>query len=218
MKIEQMKPEKLTALLLTIIVALASAGCKSHKKNVETTLQPVAETEQAATWRNIYAPVAVDILQPAQFSTSGRMTMVRGESIYLSLRMFGMEVGSAFADNDRAVLAMRMPKKMVMELPVVEMLRRGGMTLADVQDALLGDPGALARLPEAVSCNADVDDRKAVVEFHATYAGKPLGLRLTWSLDKAEWDAASPRQWSEPGSDYTRVTPSQALKMLGGIL
>lgn len=211
---------KLRKLIIPVmaIVALMAGGCKSHKQKAEAVQAAELIEAEPVGWRNVYAPVSVDIIQPAQFSSSGRMTMVRGESIYLSLRMFGMEVGSVYADGDRAVMAMRMPKKMLMELPVMDLFIRGGMTLTDVQEALLGNPEALAKLPSAVSYDADVTDDEAVVELHATYAGKPLGVRLTWNLRRAEWDSASPRKWSEPGSDYTKVTPAQALRMLGGIL
>lgn len=214
-----MKPERLLIILVAAL-ALMAGGCKSHKKAAEAQAvapAPMAEVEDAV-WKNVYAPVSIEIFQPMQFAASGRITMVRGASIYLSMRMFGMEVGSAFADPDRAVMTVRMPKKMMMELPIIDLLRKGGMSFAEVQEALMGNEEALAKLPASVSYKADVTDRESVVELQATYAGKRVGVRLTWNLRQAEWDVKSPRQWSEPGSDYTRVTPEQAMKMLGGML
>lgn len=200
--------------MLTAAVVMAS-GCKSKTESAAALNEAtVVEEVESARWKNLYAPVAMEIMQPVQFSTSGRGQMVRGESIWLSMRMLGMEVASAYATPAEAVMAVKMPRKMKMSVPLVELLQRGGMTFEQVQEALLGNEEALAKLPEGVSYRVDTNERKSTVELYATYAGKPLSVRLTWTLSSAEWDVAKPRTVSLPGSDYSTVTLQQALSLL----
>ncbi len=211
---------KIFACVALTVTALC--GCRSHRQAVAPELQtgvvPAIEEVESTVWTNVYSPVSVEILSPAQFSCSGRMTMVRGESIYLSLRMFGMEVGSAYSDPSQAVMSLRMPKKIMMEISVAGLLTQAGLSFTEVQEALMGNQDALSKLPPAVSYKAETDDSSSVVELHTVYAGKPLAVRLTWNLRSAKWNQDSPARWSAPGSDYSRITPSEALKMLGGFL
>lgn len=115
-------------------------------------------------------------------------------------------------------MSMKLPKKLMMELPMESMLQRAGVSFTDVQEALLGNEDALAKLPQAVTYKAETTDSKSVVELYATYAGKPLAVRFTWDLRSAKWNIDSPARWSAPGSGYVKVTPAEALKKAGSLL
>ncbi len=104
-------------LPLVMIVTLL-AGCRSKKDNVQPDIRIEEVAENVAPWRNVYLPVKVELLSPKRFAMSGRATMVWNESIYLSMRMFGFEVGTAYADSSEAVVTLRQPQKVMIELPL----------------------------------------------------------------------------------------------------
>lgn len=209
--------------ILTIAVAIMAitlCGCRSKKNASESALEkltPIEEVE-SSVWKNVYAPITIDIIRPMQFTASGRITMVRGESIYLSIRMLGMEVANAYASPTQSVVAMKLPKKMAMEIPLTEKHQSAGVSFAEIQEALLGNEDALSKLPSSVTYKADTSDSSSVVELYTTYGGKDLAVRFTWDLKSAKWDQSNLSEWKAPGSDYTRVTPTEALKMASGIL
>ncbi|MDE7388450.1 MAG: DUF4292 domain-containing protein [Muribaculaceae bacterium] len=206
--------------ILIAACAILAPGCRSKKSASAEHQQSTAVVNESAkdgtsaTWSSLYAPVSLDIMQPVQFSTSGRGQMVRGQSIWLSMRMIGMEVGSAVATPDMAVVAVKMPRKMKLEVPLVDFLNRAGASFELVQEALLGNEEALSRLPQSVSYRTESTDTRSMVELYTTYAGKPLSLRLTWNLGAAEWDS-KPRSFNLPGADYSTVTINQVLGLLG---
>lgn len=109
-------------LPLVMIVTLL-AGCRSKKDNVQPDIRIEEVAENVAPWRNVYLPVKVELLSPKRFAMSGRATMVWNESIYLSMRMFGFEVGTAYADSSEAVVTLRQPQKVMIELPLSDLLK-----------------------------------------------------------------------------------------------
>lgn len=205
-------------LSIAIAVAMAATGCRSNRSAVDNAQTTPVERVETGKWKNLYVPVTMDIIKPMEFSCSGRATMVNGESIYLSMRMFGMEVGSFYATPDEAVLAMRAPSKVAVEMPIFDRLQQSGLTFSDIQEALLGNEHALAKLKNfnSVSFTSDVTDTRSTIEIQTVAQGKPVAVRLTWNLKDAEWNLESPRQWTAPGSDYKRLTPAQAAAMLKG--
>lgn len=206
--------------IMIAVCAILAPGCRSKKAASTESQRSTAVVSESvvddtsATWSTLYAPVSLDIMQPVQFSTSGRGQMVRGQSIWLSMRMIGMEVGSAVATPDMAVVAVKMPRKMKLEVPLADFLSRAGVSFELVQEALLGNEDALSRLPQSVSYRTECTESRSVVELYTTYAGKPLSLRLTWNLGAAEWNS-TPRSFGLPGADYSTVTINQVLGLLG---
>lgn len=198
---------------------MALTGCRSNKSAIESTGTTPVQLVETGKWQNLYAPVTMEIIKPMEFSCSGRATMVNGESIYLSMRMFGMEVGSLYATPADAVVAMRMPRKVVMEMPVFDRLQQSGLSFSDIQEALLGNEKAIAKLKTdgSLTINSEVTDAASTVELHAIMQGKPFAVRFIWNLKDAEWNLDSPRQWTAPGSDYKRLTPADAAAMLKGL-
>lgn len=95
-------------------------------------------------WTDAYIPFKLKMAAPVSLSVSGRATMVYGRSVHMSLRVFGMEVAVFHADNDSAWLVDRM-HKYICTVPLSSLTGRTGLTLANVQDIMIGRavyPGA----------------------------------------------------------------------------
>lgn len=200
---------------MALTVTLALGGCRSKQPATPPAQPTVPAAEQTAQpWTNVYLPMKVEILSPRQFSLSGRATMVRGSSIYVSMRVFGFEVGSAYVDSSMAYVTLKQPERLCIEQPVAELMRRHGITITQLQDAMLGSPDALASLPKSVKWSLDSSDSEAVLTLAATVGGKQLAVRLTSQLRSAQWNQESVRQWSAPGSDYRRLSPESLTKLL----
>ena len=73
--------------------------------------------------------------------------------------MFGFEVGTAYADSSEAVVTLRQPQKVMMELPLSDLLKKHDVDVAVLQQAMLGSREALALLPSAIRWQADSDER-----------------------------------------------------------
>ncbi len=200
-------------LPLVMIVTLL-AGCRSKKDNVQPDIRIEEVAENVAPWRNVYLPVKVELLSPKRFAMSGRATMVWNESIYLSMRMFGFEVGTAYADSSEAVVTLRQPQKVMIELPLSDLLKKHDVDVAVLQQAMLGSRGALALLPSAIRWQADSDERKSEVMLSAVYKGKEVAVKLTWDLGAAQWNMDDVRRWSPPGADYRRLSVESAMKIM----
>lgn len=141
-----------------VITLLAAGGCRSSRKAIaevpeSQVPEPVAETPvlyantyaaqfdrlaaSYGTWTDVQMPVKADIASPVKISLSGRATLVRDKVVYLSIRMLGMEMGALYADNDSAFITIRFNKLMYAE-SMDKFTRTFGLTLGDLQDALLG--------------------------------------------------------------------------------
>ena len=143
-----------------VITLLAAGGCRSSRKAVTKTSVPdvpsvpaVVETPQQVrntlaiqfdrlassygNWTDVQMPVKADITSPMKLSLSGRATLVRDKAVYLSIRLLGMEMGALYADNDSAFITIRLNKLMYAE-SMDKFTKTFGLTLGDLQDALLG--------------------------------------------------------------------------------
>jgi hypothetical protein len=220
----------------TLIASLTLlAGCRSQQSATTNAADTTAVTAPLATtaptaaattqsqpisplgdWQNLYLPVKVELLEPAQYSLSGRATMVRDSLLWISLRAFGLvDVGSVYADASKACVVLKKPQKLAMELPLADAMKQYGFTIGNIQDALLGDEEALAMLPSAVKWSVDERTQKKVVVSLSGSQGKVnVSLRLTFDLSSAEVNTDNVRQWTAPGSSYQFITPAQALKAL----
>lgn len=210
--------------LLLLSSTLALTGCRSSKNATTeaadtSAVQTVAPVQQTRTWQNVYLPVKMELLQPQKFSISGRATMVADKYMLISLRFFGMEVGQVYVDNSNATIVLRQPQKICMEQPVAAAMSTLGVSLADLQDALLGNEAVLAKLPSQFVANSSVtsDGDSSQIILTATNGEKQYAVRITSDLKSAEWNVKSPRTFTAPGSEYQRVTLQSALKIIDSL-
>lgn len=208
-------------VLLLLASTLTLTGCRSSKTVTPDTagVQTVATAESAHTWQNVYMPVKVELLQPQKFSISGRATMVADKYMLISLRFFGMEVGQIYVDTDSATVALRQPQKICLQQPVAAAMAVTGVSLSDVQEALLGNETVLDKLPSQFVANSSLtsDGNSSQLLLTATNGNKQYAMRITSDLKSAEWNVASPRTFTAPGADYQRVTLQSALKIIDSL-
>lgn len=149
--------KKKTAYLLLAVAAaglLLATACGSAKKNTKTGAYQAAETrpeeprntiegEFAALansyvdWTDVSLPVKVQLNQPKRLSVSGTAKMVRGKALSVSLRIFGIEVGSMYADQDSVIVIAKF-NNMYCSESLSQITATYGLTLADLQSVLLG--------------------------------------------------------------------------------
>ncbi|MDE6310908.1 MAG: DUF4292 domain-containing protein [Muribaculaceae bacterium] len=151
-----MKNHKLL-YLCTLLLAVAASSC--HKKgNAPAPLQVIeavsdslqkAPTQAPASsiifpatfgeWSSLEVPVNIRLTSPKSLSCSGRATLVKGREIYISLRIFGMEVGQLYASEDSIFVVDKFHKYCIAE-SIARLGASTGLTLADLQGYLLGRP------------------------------------------------------------------------------
>ncbi len=150
----------LTRLLIipsiVAVMAIAMAGCSSHKNNtkstpaatdtvIDTTTQfnNLAESyifglsSTYAGWQYMSVPVDLEFTSPNKLKVSGRLYMVRDKSIYLSLRVLGMEVATLYITNEMIYATEKLHKYYVAE-SVADLLAGCDVTVGDLQNLLLG--------------------------------------------------------------------------------
>lgn len=135
--------------LVAVALLLLAASCGSSKKQVrpssgaeDVTEIPVAEayrmiTESYGDWQSVSMPVKFEVVHPKSLSVSGRITMVYGKALSISLRFFGMEVAQLYADTDSLIVLSKM-KNVAYAESIRQITDRFGITLADLQCLLLG--------------------------------------------------------------------------------
>lgn len=104
----------------------------------------------AVEWDDLKLPVSVSVTEPTKLSVSGTLTMVRDKSVDLSLRMLGFEVAAMHIEGD-SVTAMVKVNKVYLRESISKMFGGLGVSVADVQNAILGKPF----LPEAIGVKAE---------------------------------------------------------------
>lgn len=149
--------KKKTAYLLLAVAAaglLLATACGSAKKNTKTGAYQAAETRPEeprntiegefaalansyADWTDVSLPVKVQLNQPKRLSVSGTAKMVRGKALSVSLRIFGIEVGSMYADQDSVIVIAKF-NNMYCSESLSQITATYGLTLADLQSVLLG--------------------------------------------------------------------------------
>ncbi len=97
-----------------------------------------------APWHDISAPIKLEMRQPSKISLSARAVMVRDSAVSISIRVFGFEVGSLYADKD-SVIAIVKPNKLAYAQNTSKLLKAAGLTFGDLQSALMGQMFARQR-------------------------------------------------------------------------
>ena len=190
------------AAIAAIAVIAAATSCRSAKEPVATNGISSASTPVAAittpgattaAWHDLYIPVSVELRKPVAMSVSGRVTMVRDSAIFVSMRVFGMEVATIYANTD-------------------------SVTVADLQDILLGRRQVPASCPAsvtlapAVACGAG-GTMSPEVTVSTPRGGKDVTAALRWDTRKAQWDTN--RQIKPTNTKgYRRLQRSDILQIL----
>lgn len=189
--------KKLHLAIIAAAAALIMAACGTKKSAVPATVD-TASTEVTATstpaqryaamtaayglWHDVQMPVRATLRSPMSLSASGRLTMVRDSLVHMSLRVLGMEVAVVRATRD-SVMVVDKFHRYVLSVGMDALTARTGMTLLDVQCALLGrafTPG-----------NGDATPRMASMfslseqggELHIAPAREPQAF--SWSMTAA---------------------------------
>ena len=140
------------ALALVSVMLLGSCGSKRQATSgtyaaTETAFPIISDSEMLLTlaedanadWTALTIPVKLSLTSPASASMSGRATMLRDKSIYISLRVLGMEVAYLYADTDSIYAVDKFHKYYLCE-NISALQERYGITLGNIQDLLLGRP------------------------------------------------------------------------------
>ncbi|MDE6490556.1 MAG: DUF4292 domain-containing protein [Muribaculaceae bacterium] len=198
-------PRNRISLIIALAIAVMSiAGCRSNKE---------AGTTRQATWTTFSAPVKIQLESPKKFSISGRATLVRDQSIYISLRMLGMEVGTVYVTPD-SVFATEKLHRYILRESLTKVLDGRDIPFAELQDLLIGEQSAAtAQLARAMNYSAVTDNSGHLTISASMQLKKTVAGKLIWDIDDARRDESSPAQWRRP-SGYTEIPVSSVMKLL----
>ena len=89
------------------------------------------------SWNDVELPVDLELISPNEFSVSGRATMVKDKSIYISIRVFGFEAANIYINNDSIHTTYKMGKIYIAD-DVRKLLKGYPVNVGDLQNILLG--------------------------------------------------------------------------------
>lgn len=202
--------------LILVVVAMAMAGCRTTKPGV---------SGGKGDWTNVTVPMKLVMQGEKGVSASGRLTMVRDESIYMSVRVLGMEMFSIYAEGDSAWVYDKMSGTLLCERLGRDPKNGKRLNIGRLQDILLGTRGT----PEDFTIDAwkfriecrggepvstpygDMRDGWNAVIENADMAGE-----VRWRLAEAKWNQDKVGEWRRPRSPKRVLDGSAALfKWLG---
>lgn len=148
---------KLFNLVVGICVVLCAYSCRSSKTatNYPTEKCDTAACEEKANlhdpvayqlaevastykdWNDVEIPVELELLKPREFSVSGRATMVKNQSIYISIRVLGFEAANIYVNNDSIHATYKLGKLYIAE-DVKKLLKGYPVSVGDLQNLILG--------------------------------------------------------------------------------
>lgn len=88
-------------------------------------------------WSTLVLPVDFELASPRHVNLRGKVYMERGKSIYISLRVLGMEMATVYVTNDMIYASEKLHKYYIAE-SVKDLLAGYDFTVANLQDLLLG--------------------------------------------------------------------------------
>lgn len=189
-------------------LALTLGACSTQRRSADTmqTATPAADAQAAATqasptgepqarfaamtsayglWQDVQMPVRATIRSPFSISASGRLTMVQGKLIHISVRLLGMEVAVMQVTPDSVFVVDKFHRYLIAE-PTEKLTARTGLTVGDMQNALLGR----AFLPGQGAATASMSSRLTLGEedgmLSIAPADAPAGY--TWRMHAATLD------------------------------
>lgn len=139
-------------ILLGIITAtvFCFGGCSSKKSSVaagyekaenKVEIKPANNfdglSNSYTAWTDVKMPVKVRLSKPISLSASGTATMVKGKSIGISVKVFGIEMASLYADEDSVYMIVKLNRIAYVE-SMEKFSSATGLCLADLQSIILG--------------------------------------------------------------------------------
>ena len=188
-------------ILLVALMGLTFPSCHSKKEVAGS--ETIANED--ARWKNVSVPVKLELLEPQRLTLSGKATMVRGEYVYISMRMLGFEVGQLYLTPQEADIVIKQLNKMWIQEPAGNALTRLDVPFTVLQEAMLGNPDAISRLPENVDLTVGGTKETPVLTMRINKGTQTVMGRMTLSLADARWDESSPAGFVTPGKEYTRL-------------
>lgn len=151
----------ITLIALATTLTIAMQSCHSGKSSVRGGSQSESTATGAMTvkdarrqlahtiesygrWQTVKMPVTIRLREPKSLTISGTATMERDKSLTISLRFFGMEVGSLSVASDSITVIDRINKAYFKD-DVTALLDGFPATVGNLQDLLLGrvfEPGS----------------------------------------------------------------------------
>lgn len=140
---------RLKLLLLPLLSILILSACRSTMPVVATatgdttaakTTKEISQSilSRAQTdWDKLQVPITIRLMSPQSASISGTMSMCRGRDMLISLRYWGFEIGVLYLDDTNVLVLDKVHKKYVYE-PIDKFLSGFNVTIANVQDLMLG--------------------------------------------------------------------------------
>lgn len=209
--------KKLLPIFITLsLIVLGLAGCRSRKEAVPAPPVPELVKVEEPTWKNVTLPVRVSMVKPQKFAFNGTATMVRGEYVYISIRMLGFEVGSVYLTPEEADLVVKQLMRIWVQEPVGDRLKKAGVNFTALQETLLGDRTLLKKLPAGVDLTFAGSETNPEVLLKTKLKGREVEVALSWDLDAAKWNRDNPATFRAPGGDIRKVSASDALKLIAG--
>lgn len=193
--------KKYLLILLVALMGLTFPSCRAKK---EVTGSETI-TQEETKWKNVTVPVKLELLEPQRLTLSGRATMVRGEYVYISMRMLGFEVGQIYLTPQEADVVVKQINKMWIQEPIGDKFSRVGTPFAVIQEAILGEPDAISRLPEKLDLTVGGTRETPVLTLRIAKDKQTVLGRMTIYLDDARWDEPAPAGFVTPGKEYTRL-------------
>lgn len=132
-----------------LFVGMMLASCGTQKKAAvapvvpeQSTGNPVSDFKMMAAsyspgWKKVRIPVSASVVEPVSLGASGYLTMERGRSVNLSMRVLGMEVASLYLTQDSVVVIDRWNKRYISQ-GLTKFLNGFPVTIDNLQDLLLG--------------------------------------------------------------------------------
>lgn len=108
---------------------------KTEKDPLKTAFSSLAASYKP--WTDVSMPVKLELKEPKRFSISGKASMVYGKSVYMSLRLLGMELGAIYVDTDSIYILSKMQRMAYVE-SLDYFSKNFGFALEDIQSLLLG--------------------------------------------------------------------------------
>lgn len=196
-----------TGLCGALLALMLLSACSSSRKAAKSGDYPVenagaivaanpedefrAMAASYAPWTDVSVPVRVSMAQPAKFNCSGVLKMRHGKDLSISMRMFGFEVASLYADADSVIISVK-AMDMYFSESIAGLTDKYGITLADLQSLVLGQafvPGKGAVKDNDISRFNIGDMQKTGFSF----APKQMPSGLEWSYTALSAAGATPR-------------------------
>lgn len=138
--------------ILCIVLVIAMTACGSSKNattapsssqysNNDTTYLLLKHLGDATikykNWEDVVIPLEMSLSQPKDITISGRATMIKDKSIFISIRALGFEVATLYANTDSIYASYKLNKIYIAE-DIKKFLTNYPITIGNLQDLLLG--------------------------------------------------------------------------------